>query len=384
MESKIKYCTLTTISVSIRSFILPSAINLAENGYEVTIGCQKDDKLAKDIPEGIHYLPLSIERGFSLKSTIKAIWQLYRFFCKNNVQMVEYGTENVSFCASIAAWLARVPVRIYNHWGARYVGYTDVARQFSLFIERTTALLSTTIRQQSPKNMQICVADKVYSAKKVKVLGYGGTVGADFQKFDISQKEQWSKDFRQKYGIAIDDIVFGDIGYVRKDKGHDELLTAFKNICNEHTWLVLVGDVFEPDAPETNLMEWAKESKQVIFTGRVSDVEHYAAAFDCIVHPSYREGLGMVLQEAGALGVPYIACDIPGPGEIGIDGTTGLLVEKGNAVDLQKKMKSLFDNPTKINEMSKAMFELTKERYERSVMLKRILDDRNELMKLVK
>ena len=379
MESKIRYCALTTIASSIRSFVLPSAIHLAENGYDVTIGCQKDDKLATDLPANLHYLPLNIERGFSLKGTLMATWQLYRFFRKEKIQMVEYGTENVSLCASIAAWAARVPVRIYNHWGARYVGYTGLARQFSLLIERTSALFSTTIRQQSPKNMQMCIDDKVYPAKKVSVIGYGGTVGADFKRFDIGQKEVWNKIFRQKYNIPMEDIVFGDIGYIRKDKGHNELLIAFRNICNEHIWLVLVGDVFEPDAPDPELMEWAKQSNRVIFTGRVSDVEHYAAAYDVIVHPSYREGLGMVLQEAGALGIPYIACDIPGPGEIGIKGETGLLVEKGNTADLQKKMQYLLNHPESIRKMSKAMFLLTKERYERNKMVQRILDDRNKL-----
>lgn len=293
--------------------------------------------------------------------------------------MVEYGTENVSFCASIASWAARVPVRIYNHWGARYVGYTGGLRKFSLFIERTIASFSTTVRQQSPKNMQQCVEDKLYPAKKVSVLGYGGTVGADFKKFDITRKPEWRAAFRAKHNIPDTDIVFGDVGYIRKDKGHNELLTAFRNICNEHTWLVLVGDLFQPDAPDSELMEWARNSDRVIFTGRVNDVEHYVAAFDVIVHPSYREGLGMVLQEAGAMGVPYIVCDIPGPGEIGFDGKTGLLVEKGNATDLQDKMQILIDNPSLISEMSDAMFKLTRERYERKKMLQRILDDRNKL-----
>ena len=103
--------------------------------------------------------------------------------------MVEYGTENVSFCGSIAAWMARVPVRIYNHWGARYVGYEKgFARSFSIFIEKTCARLSTVVRQSSELNRQMCVADGIYKAEKVKVLGFGGTVGADFGRFDISKK----------------------------------------------------------------------------------------------------------------------------------------------------------------------------------------------------
>lgn len=374
-----KYCALTTISASLKSFVLPAAEFLSNNDYDVTVGCQTDDKLSSELPAGINYIPLKITRGYSIKATILTIVQLYRFFRKERIQMLEYGTENISFCASIAGWAARVPVRIYNHWGARYIGFTGLSRVFSMFIERTISIFSTDIRQQTDKNMAMCIADKIYPASKVKVLGYGGTVGADFTRFDITKRDEYNNQFRLKYNIPMSDIVFGDVGYIRKDKGHNELLSAFKRISCRNVWLVLVGDIFEPDSPDDELMKWAKESDRVIFTGRVADVEHYVAAFDCMVHPSYREGLGMVLQEAGAMGVPYIACDIPGPGEIGIDGITGLLVEKGNADDLLEKMKTLVNDKRLIRQMSNQMYELTKARYERSIMLQRILEDRDSL-----
>lgn len=381
MEDKnIKYCALTTISLNMRSFMMPAALHLAKKGYDVTIGCKRDDTFAKAVPAELTYLPLDIERGFSLKGTLVGIWQLYRFFRKNKIQMVEYGTENVSFCGSIAAWLARVPVRIYNHWGARYVGYPKgAARSFSMFIEKTCACLSTVVRQSSELNRQMCIADCVYKAEKVKVLGYGGTVGADFSRFDISYKVEWNKAFREKYGIGEGDFVYGDICWVRKDKGSNELISAFKRLNQRDAWLVFVGDIYDEDPVEAELLEWAKASDRVVFTGRVLDVEHYVSGFDCLVHPSYREGLGMVLQEAGAVGVPCITTNIPGPKEFGIPGETGLLVESMDADDLFEKMEMLYKDRDMLNKLSKAAYEMVKERYERGVMVQRILDDRIEL-----
>ena len=81
----IKYCALTTISLNMRSFMLPAALHLAKNGYDVTIGCARDDKFAETVPDDLTYLPLGIERGFSLKGTLVGIWQLYRFFRKNKI-----------------------------------------------------------------------------------------------------------------------------------------------------------------------------------------------------------------------------------------------------------------------------------------------------------
>lgn len=379
-ENKIRYCALTTISLNMRSFVMPAALHLAHNGYDVTIGCKRDDVFAKSVPEELTYLPLDIERGFSCKGTIAGIRQLYRFFKKNKIQMVEYGTENVAFCGSVAAWLARVPVRIYNHWGARYVGYPNgMARSFSKFIEKTCAQLSTVVRQSSELNRQMCIADRIYKESKVKVLGYGGTVGADFSRFDITRKDEWNKVFRKKFGIGENDFVFGDICWVRRDKGSNELISAFKKLNRRDAWLVFIGDIYDEDPVEKELLDWAKSSDRVIFTGRVLDVEHYVAGFDVLVHPSYREGLGMVLQEAGAMGIPCITTDIPGPKEFGIPGETGLLVKSMDTDDLLEKMQDLYEDREKLTRFSTATYQMVKDRYERGVMVQRILEDRNEL-----
>ena len=378
-ERKVRYCALTTIAMSMRQFVMPSVTYMSNHGYDVTVGCANDEEFVSSLPNDIKFLPLDIERGYNLRKTISTIRLLYQYFKKNQIEMVEYGTENVSFCAAIAAWAAKVPIRIYNHWGARYIGFQGVSRQVSLFIERVAALFSTHVRQQSMKNMEMCVQDRVYPAHKVSVIGFGGTVGADFTKFDINKKDEYNEVTREKYSIPKEAIVFGDVGSIRKDKGTEELLEAFRNLVYDNAWLMLVGDVYEEDAPNEELLQWARESERVVFTGRVSDVERYVAAFDCMVHPSYREGLGMVLQEAGAMAVPYITTDIPGPSEFGINGKTGLLVEKGNAVDLQEKMEYLLENPQELKSMSKEVFQLTAERYERNVMVKRIFEDRERL-----
>lgn len=378
---KIRYCALTTISLNMRSFVLPAALYLAQNGYDVTIGCKRDEQFAEAVDgKPITYLPLKIERGFSAKGTITAIWQLYRFFKKNHIQMVEYGTENVSFCGSIAAWLAGVPVRIYNHWGARYVGYPEgFARSFSIFIEKTCARFSTVVRQSSELNRQMCIADGIYPAEKVKVIGYGGTVGADFNRFDIHKRADYNETFRTKYGIGKNDFVFGDICWVRRDKGSNELISAFKKLNKLDAWLVFIGDIYDEDPVDKDLLKWAQNSDRVIFTGRVLDVEHYVAGFDILVHPSYREGLGMVLQEAGAMGIPCITTDVIGPKEFGIPGTTGLLVKKADSDDLYEKMKFFYDDRERLESFSKATYVMVKERYERGIMVKRILEDREEL-----
>ena len=88
-----------------------------------------------------------------------------------------------------------------------------MSRKISFFIEKAIASFSTHVRQQTVRNMEMCVADRVFPAAKVKVLGYGGTVGADFNRFNIEKKEEYNQLFRAKHQISLNDIVFGDVGY---------------------------------------------------------------------------------------------------------------------------------------------------------------------------
>lgn len=57
----------------------------------------------------------------------------------------------------------------------------------------------------------------------------------------------------------------------------------------------------------------------------VADVRPQIAAADFVVLPSYREGLSRVLIEAGAMGRPAIATDVPGCRDIVNDGVNGFL-----------------------------------------------------------
>ena len=65
---------------------------------------------------------------------------------------------------------------------------------------------------------------------------------------------------------------------------------------------------------------------RVRFLGWRDDVESLLASCDVFVCPSRHEPLGNVVVEAMACGVPVVAYDIGGPGELVKNGSTGWLV----------------------------------------------------------
>ena len=120
------------------------------------------------------------------------------------------------------------------------------------------------------------------------------------------------------------------------------------------------------------LLEWAKNSENVIFTGRIvkREIPQYYAAMDAYVHPTYREGFGMVLQEAAAMELPIITTKIPGASEVMEDGKSCILCEAKNANDLAAKMNSLVSQPQFCFLLAKAARKRVEKYFERAIMLK--------------
>ena len=128
-------CFVVTLPVTFRAFLIKQTEFLVKNGWDVVLICAEDSKLHQEIPDGVKYTPLPFKRGLDLLGTPKTIFRLYQVFRRKRFNIVQYSTPNAAFCASTAAWLARIPVRIYAQWGIRYVGFSGIARKIFKFLE---------------------------------------------------------------------------------------------------------------------------------------------------------------------------------------------------------------------------------------------------------
>ena len=380
-----KLCIVTTVAGTLRSFVVPTAEYLyKECGYDITLICDNDDQFAASLPEYIHYIPVSMKRGISI-SGFKAIKKLRKIFREQKFDLVQYSTPNASLYASIAAKKEKVPVRLYAQWGIRYVGLSGMSRKIFKYLEKQACKNSTHVRAVSPMNMEFAIKEGLYPREKVKVIGNGGTIGVDMGAFDINQKAEYRKEIREKYGISDDDFLFGFVGRISADKGSKELLKAFQEVVKEHknAKLMMVGRNESKSEALNELIAWAEKSDNVIFTGRVekAEVKKFYCALDMLIHPTYREGFGMVIQEAGALALPVITTRIPGASEVMEDGVSCVLVKPKDAVELSLAMKNLLENPEKASTIGNAAYERTRTLYERSVMLE---NQRKEYMRLLR
>lgn len=341
-----KICYVTTVSITIKSFVLKSAEYLHDNGnWDITIICDYDKELKDSLPEYMHYHPIPMKRGISL-SGICATNQMRKFFKKNNFDIIQYSTPNASLYASLAGFFANVPIRLYCQWGIKYIGFNGLKKKVFKLIEKLICVLSTWIEPDSYSNLKFAHNEKLYSISKGSVIWNGSACGIDLKKFNYKDKEKFNERMRKRYNISKNAFVFGFVGRITRDKGVNELLTVCKDILQttNNTYVLLVGSEEIDSTVDKNLYKWSKECNRIIYCGHTNVVEQYLSMMDCYILPSYREGFGMGVVEAEAMGVPVIVTNIPGPIDAMKENETGLIVEKKDTISLKKAMIKLLEN----------------------------------------
>ena len=164
------------------------------------------------------------------------------------------------------------------------------------------------------------------------------------------------------------------VGRLVKDKGINELIEAYKTICNEYdnTKLLLVGSYekdLDPLLPETE--HEINSNTNIISVGWQTDVRPYLAISNVLVFPSYREGFPNVVMQAGAMGLYSIVSNINGCNEIVVEAKNGTIVPVKDANALYDKMKAFLNKKLSVHPETNR--ELITSRYERSVIWNELL-----------
>ena len=382
MKKKTKICFVTTVSSTIRAFILETAIYLHENaGFDITFISNYDEQFEKDIPTYINYIPVKMSRGVSF-SGITATYKLYRIFRKQKFDVVQYSTPNASFYSSIASYFARIKIRIYSQWGLIYVSFSGVKRAVFKRIEKITCLFSSRIQPDSYGNLHYCIQEKLYRESKVKVIWNGSASGVNFNRFDINSKKLWRIQFRERYGIPINTFVIGFVGRITKDKGINELLSAFKIFIADKNdvMMIIAGQPEGIDTLDFELFEWSKSSDKIIYSGFLSKIEYLYSSIDAFILPSYREGFGSVLIESLAMENIVVTTDIPGPSEVISHKKNGFKVRPRNTSDLVEILEFIYFNREDSSKMAMSGRLMVMERYDSVTLQKKILINLNNLL----
>jgi glycosyltransferase involved in cell wall biosynthesis len=384
-----RYCIVTTMSSSIDNWIKPFLPLYNANNFDLTVICNMTSNYERQLKEEYPYVkPINIPmpRGVNLFKSIKATYLLYKVLKKGKYHMVQYSTPNASLYTAIASYLARVPIRLYCQWGMVYVTMRGLKRFIFQCIERIICLLSSQIQPDSFGNLNYCRKRWFYSKKKSCVIWNGSAKGVDLFRFNIRKKDIYRKEIRDRYGIGEESMVLGFVGRLGKEKGCVELFEGFKILESRYNnlKLIFIGPIEKEDSINPELLDWFYQNKNIIKTNRVSDVEKHMAAMDIFILPSHREGFGMSVVEAEAMGVPVIVTDIPGPVNAMIDNVTGITIGVKDVNALVDGVEELINNAEKRYMYGELGYEFAKSHFDSRVFSKKLLKNRVHLLKGIK
>lgn len=75
-----KICFVTTVSITIKAFLLQFTDYLVNEGYDVTFICSTDESMYKLCNDHIHYIPVPMKRGvgFDGLSVINKLTKIFK------------------------------------------------------------------------------------------------------------------------------------------------------------------------------------------------------------------------------------------------------------------------------------------------------------------
>lgn len=283
-----------------------------------------------------------IMRKISLWKDLKALWYLTKYFRKMKFDAVHSITPKAGLICALAGFLARIKHRSHTFTGQVWATRKGAMRFLLKSLDWITAHFDNHVFADGEGQRQFLIKEGVVSNHSCKVLAKGSICGIRIDRFlpsiEIRQKG------RAELGISEDKIVFVFIGRLNKDKGCYELLSAFDKLIqkSKDAYLLMFGGDEEGISKTFNKYRNLKNRENFYYYGITREMYNMLQVGDVFVLPTHREGFGVSVLEAQALGLPVITSDAYGVVDASVEGVTGLRVPVGDADSLCTAMEKLY------------------------------------------
>ncbi len=281
----------------------------------------------------------------------------FHFTVKNNI----YG--------SFAAFFARVPaINNITGLGTAFLHRNFISRVV-LFLYRLSQPLAHKVFCQNIEDLNLLAQFKILSKEDIGLLPGSGV---NLDRFNPMLKKSLI-DHKRKFRFLY-------AGRMLADKGLYELYEAIsimnnpKIICE--LWLSGFTDYENVSAiPKSTLEKWSDNS-WILWKGPSDSIEKIMSEVDCIVLPSYREGMPKTLLEAGAMAIPVITTDVPGCNSIITNNKNGLICKPKDSKSLGLALNKMLNmtNAERL-EMGECGREIVQKKYNEEFVVKAAIDE---------
>ena len=309
---------------------------LIERGVEVSVIAPRDRTFEPLEEMGCRCVELPVaSKGTNPRDDLKTLAALYREYRATRPHMVFHYTIKPNIFGSIAAKLAGVPsIAVTTGLGYVFIQKSRTASvakrlyRFAFRFPREVWFLNQDDRQAFIDQKLL-----VHPERARLLHGEGVDLG-DYAFQPLPRANPQTEGF-----------FFVLIGRLLWDKGVAEYVDAARRLREKYPYahFQLLGPVGVDNPSAITLDEvqaWQREGV-IDYLGEAQDVRAFIGNADCVVLPSYREGVPRTLMEASAMGRPIVATDVPGCREVVENGVTGLLCEVKSADSLAQQLERL-------------------------------------------
>src|SRR5581483_4536398 len=264
---------------------------------------------------GARYVPLQhVQRPVSLKRDLLGLIELVRLCRRERPDVVHANSSKAGVVGRIAAWLARVPVRIFTVHGWAFAQHQGRASTLYLWLDRLVRPVTTRFICVSEETRRAGIAARTCVAGRTVVIPNAVDVEAT-----------------PRARLDGDPPCVVSVGRLKAPKDFDGLVHALGCVTVPFR-AEIIGD--GPDRASVEAAIAAEGLSSVELLGERNDVADRLAAADVFVLSSRSEGLPISVLEAMSAGLPVVANAAGGIPELVADGVTGLLAPVGDVAAL--------------------------------------------------
>jgi len=320
-----------------------------EKGFEVYCisgpSPQEHEKVQK---MGVKTHVVSMDRFPNPLKDIISLLRIWWFLLWHRFDLIHVSVLKSSLLGSLAAWLSGHRRVIYLVRGRAYENMTGLKRKMMNFFEHLICLIAQKVVPISHELGEALVREELCAKNKIHVIGSGSSAGVDLSRFTRTKDNiAVGQQIREKLGIKPGDMVILFVGWLRRDKGINELVQAFDRLAKIYPGihLILQGNYELKDPLKFEVKNLIENHQRIHhLPWREEPAPVYTLA-DIFAFPSYREGFGNVAMEAAAMELPVVASDIMGVREAVQKDSTGLLIPPAEVDALYLALKRLIDAP---------------------------------------
>jgi glycosyltransferase involved in cell wall biosynthesis len=325
-------------SWSIYKFRLYVIGKLVEKGFDVYVLAPRDPYTShfERLP-GLTYIELGHYKGKTISpfQDLLLYRELLRHYRTLRPNLIFHYTIKANIFGSLAAAQAGIPaISVITGLGFAFAG-KGWLQLVARILYRSALRKTKEVWFLNEDDRRIFLAKRLVATEKTFILPGEGVDTTAF--------------FPAPYQPDEKEVTFLLIARIIRHKGIYEFAQAAEKLHRQGLAIrcQLLG-VFDEDNPvaihRQEVEEWEKRNI-LIYLGQTDEVPLFIDQADCIVLPSYREGLPLSLLEGASMAKALIAADTPGCRTLIDDGVNGYLCRPKDGADLARKMEDYYHLP---------------------------------------